>query len=416
MDGDNSNLFGRAGKSKAEFASAIRHGERVYLSAANALAPDGAVSGIGDATVQTEAALDQLEAALQSVGGSLRHVTKLTTSVVDRGYRSEVYAAITRRLQGTRVVSTGLVVSGLPLPEMIVQIDAEAAIPDAPVDYTRPYTFENWHGQAFPWAGAMVIATADEFFVRGQTGSGLDHSGIKHGGRRVVDAEAQVELAMSNLATVLEDAGADPADIVKISFYVSDRAYWNVAQKVMRKHLGRFQPTCSGIVTTGFARPDILFEIDVTLPRRREGRDYRRVAAGHWAEEKTGSKEDFSVMVVADDIVALAGQTGVALDGTFHCRGDAVAQAEQAMTNIETLLREAGAGLMDVVKATVYVTDRAHLDSVHAVVMQRLGDAAPTLSLGIVKGLSDPDHLVEIDVSAVRGATHACFMPRRANG
>ena len=152
-------------------SSAIRVGERVFLSGANALQQDGSVAGLGDPAAQANATLDRLEQALSAAGGSLASLTKLTTCVVDRGYRSEVYAVIARRLPNVRAVSTGLVVAGLPLPEMIVQIDAEAAIPAAAPRYTRPYTFDNWHGQGFPWQGSMVLATDDEFFVRGQTGA-----------------------------------------------------------------------------------------------------------------------------------------------------------------------------------------------------------------------------------------------------
>src|SRR6185503_14987285 len=149
--------------------------------------------------------------------------TKLTTCVVDRGHRSDVYAAIARRLPNVRTVSTGLVVAGLPLPEMILQIDAEAAIPKAAPRYTRPYDFDSWHGQGFPWQGSMVLATDEEFFVRGQTGAGLDHSGVKATGRSVADAGAQADLALTNLATLLGEAGAAMDDICKITVYISDR-------------------------------------------------------------------------------------------------------------------------------------------------------------------------------------------------
>ena len=100
-------------------AGAVRAGERVFLSGASALKPDGSIAGIGDATAQAHAALDQLEAALQAAGGSLASLTKLTTCIVDRDYRAAVYAVIAQRLPEVRPVSTGLVVAGLALPELI---------------------------------------------------------------------------------------------------------------------------------------------------------------------------------------------------------------------------------------------------------------------------------------------------------
>ena len=86
------------------------------------------VAGLGDAAAQTDAALDSIEAALQAAGGSLADITKLTTSLVDRAHRKPVYEAIGRRLRDVFPVSTGLLVAGLPLPELMVQIDAEAVV------------------------------------------------------------------------------------------------------------------------------------------------------------------------------------------------------------------------------------------------------------------------------------------------
>jgi enamine deaminase RidA (YjgF/YER057c/UK114 family) len=391
-------------------STAIRSGERVFLSGASALRRDGTVAGLGDPTAQANAALDRLEEALVAAGGSLASLTKLTTCVVDRGHRSEVYAVIARRLPNVRAVSTGLVVAGLPLPEMIVQIDAEAAIPTKPPRYIRPYDFESWHGQGFPWQGSMILATDNEFFVRGQTGAGLDHSGVKAKGRAVADASAQAELAMTNLATLLAEAGATPDEICKITVYIGDRAYRPAVYPMMGRHLAKVRPVSTGIITTGFARPDILFELDVTVLRKHGGAPHQRLRPYHSSAARYGHQGqqldcEFCMAVVAGDRVILRGQTGMGLDEKLHGAGDAKAQAEQAMRNVETLLQEAGARLSDVAKATVYVTDRAFLSDVNGAVMRALGDAAPAFTSVIVKGLASPELLMEVDITAIKDST-----------
>ena len=73
----------------APYAQAVRAGERIYLSAQSAAEADGLVAVLGDAAAQTNAAMDQLEAALSAAGGSLKDITKLTTSIVDRAHRRE---------------------------------------------------------------------------------------------------------------------------------------------------------------------------------------------------------------------------------------------------------------------------------------------------------------------------------------
>lgn len=388
-------------------AGAVRTGERVYLSAGNALRADGTVAGPGDAAAQTHAALDRLEASLAAAGGSLANLTKLTTCIVDRGYRSDVYRVITERIPDARPVSTGLVVAGLGRPELIVQIDAEAAIPSKPVRYTRPYTFESWHGQGFPWHGSMVVASDEEFFVRGQTGSQLDHSGTVGKGRSIADAGAQADLALENLAILLREAGASMEDVCKITVFISDRSYRPAVYPMIGKHFGDVRPVSTGIVTTAFARPDILFEIDVVALRKRDGTPHQRLRQYHSSAAKYGTKSQkldckFCMIVVTGDRVILRGQTGMGLDEKLYGAGNASAQAEQAMDNVETLLAEAGAGLDDVAKATVYVTESDFLPSVNEVVLRRLGNAAPAFTTLVVKGLASPELLMEVDIVAIK--------------
>lgn len=386
---------------------AVRHGERVFLSGANALSSGAGLSD-GDAGKQAHAALDQMERALQAVGGSLANVTKLTTCLVDRGYRPAVYRAIMERLPNVHPVSTGLVVAGLPQPDLVVQIDAEAAIPSKGVRHTRPYTFESWHGQGFPWQGSMVLATDDEYFVRGQTGAGLDHSGMVTKSRTISAAGEQADVALANLVTLLKEAGASPEDICKMTVYISDRAYRPSVYPMIGKHLAGVRPVSTGIVTTGFAREDIQFEIDVMVVAKSGGAPHKRVRPYHSSAARYGVEAqplniELCMAVVAGDRVILRGQTGMGLDEKLYGLGDAKAQAEKAMDNVEILLGEAGAAMSDIAKLTIYVTDRAYLADVNSVILRRAGAASAAVTAVIVKGLASPDLLMEVDVVAIKG-------------
>ena len=392
--------------------AATRAGERVYLSGANALQPDGQVKGLGDAAAQTHAALDRLEAALRAAGGSLANLTKLTTCIVDRGFRAEIYRTIAQRLPDVRPVSTGLVVPGLGLPELIVQIDAEAAIPSGGVRHTRPFTFEKWYGQDFPWQGCMAVGTDAEWFMRGQTGGRLDHSGSVGMGRTVADAGKQADQALQNLATILQESGSSMEDVCKITVYISDRAYRAAVYPMIGKHFGDVRPVSTGIVTTGFAKPEILFEIDAVVIRKQDGKPHERLRQYHSGNARYGTQAQgldckFCMIVVAGDRVILRGQTGMGLDEKLYGRGDAKAQAEQAMDNVETLLAEAGVGLADVAKATVYVTERDYLAEVNEAVLKRFGAHPPAFTTLLVKGLASPELLMEVDIVAIKPGTAA---------
>ena len=195
-------------------------------------------------------------------------------------------------------------------------------------------------------------------------------------------------------------------DICKITVYISDRAYRPAVYPMIGKHFGGVRPVSTGIITTAFARPDILFELDVTAIRAQEGKPHQRLRPYHSGAARYGHHRqqldcEFCMAVVAGDRIILRGQTGMGLDDVLHGAGDAKAQAEQAMENVATLLAEAGAGLGDVVKATVYVTDRAFVADVNEVVLRRLGDTTPAFTTLVIKGLASPELLMEVDIVAV---------------
>jgi enamine deaminase RidA (YjgF/YER057c/UK114 family) len=100
--------------------------------------------------------------------------------------------------------------------------------------------------------------------------------------------------------------------------------------------------------------------------------------------------------------VFVRGQVGQDLDTAVNVGvGDAAAQAEQAMSNIETLLREAGARLEHICKITIYLTDARFREAVYRTIGRRLRGVYPVSTGIVVAGLARPEWLVEIDVIAV---------------
>jgi enamine deaminase RidA (YjgF/YER057c/UK114 family) len=112
---------------------------------------------------------------------------------------------------------------------------------------------------------------------------------------------------------------------------------------------------------------------------------------------------DLAQAVVAGDTIYLRGQVGQDLDTSESVGlGDPAGQAEQAMANVELLLREAGAGLEHVVKVVIYLVDPRHREPVYRVVGRRLKGVHPVSTGVVVSALARPEWLVEIDVTAVR--------------
>ena len=109
---------------------------------------------------------------------------------------------------------------------------------------------------------------------------------------------------------------------------------------------------------------------------------------------------DVCMVVRAGNTIYLRGQTAQDLDGKVVGVGDPAAQTENAMKCAKILLEEAGSKLEDVVKITIYITDRSHREPVYRVVGQWLKGVYPVSTGLIVQGLSRPEYLMEIDVIA----------------
>jgi enamine deaminase RidA (YjgF/YER057c/UK114 family) len=114
-------------------------------------------------------------------------------------------------------------------------------------------------------------------------------------------------------------------------------------------------------------------------------------------------------IVAGGTTVFLAGQVGWDAHGHF---ADGLAdQVGQALTNIVTLLAEAGAEPRNLVRLTWYLTDlRAYRDNqtaIGAAYRRVIGRHFPAMSAIGVAQLVEPAALVEIEATAVLPPSHA---------
>ncbi|MFJ3799517.1 RidA family protein [Streptomyces sp. NPDC090088] len=106
-------------------------------------------------------------------------------------------------------------------------------------------------------------------------------------------------------------------------------------------------------------------------------------------------------------LVFIAGQVAWNADGVTVGEGDLAAQVEQCYLNIGTALAEAGGSFGDVAKLTFYVVDWTPdkmpplLEGIsRAAAKLGVTPVPPTTLIGVA-ALDIPDHLVEIEATAV---------------
>jgi 2-iminobutanoate/2-iminopropanoate deaminase len=84
----------------------------------------------------------------------------------------------------------------------------------------------------------------------------------------------------------------------------------------------------------------------------------------------------FSQAIVSNDFIFVAGQIHNTVDGAV-IDGTVEEKVRQIIKNIEAILKAAGAGLDNIVKATVYVTDMSTLPEVNKIYPTFFSDPLP---------------------------------------
>jgi enamine deaminase RidA (YjgF/YER057c/UK114 family) len=104
--------------------------------------------------------------------------------------------------------------------------------------------------------------------------------------------------------------------------------------------------------------------------------------------------------VGAQKLVFCAGQVAVDPAGNAMPPDDFAAQAKLVMANLNKALAAGGATLADVVKITIYIVNPHDVPKVRAVLQENFGAHPPSSTLCVLRGLANPNFLLEIEAIA----------------
>jgi len=111
------------------------------------------------------------------------------------------------------------------------------------------------------------------------------------------------------------------------------------------------------------------------------------------------------ILVTGGRLLFLAGQTGSDAEGQIIAPGDLVAQYEQTLRNLQTVVEAAGGNMQDITKLNIFIRDRddylAHLKPLGIVHRTFFGAYYPAMALFEVSGFFQNETLVEIEGFAV---------------
>ena len=102
----------------------------------------------------------------------------------------------------------------------------------------------------------------------------------------------------------------------------------------------------------------------------------------------------------ASKLVFCAGQVAADPTGKVLPPDDFAAQTKMVMENLELALAEGGATLKDVTKVTIYICNPHDVPKARFILQDYFGDHPPASTLCVLRGLANPNFLLEIEAIA----------------
>ncbi|MEK0418608.1 MAG: hypothetical protein RI949_2614 [Pseudomonadota bacterium] len=105
-------------------------GKLVFISGMTARAADGSITGVGDVEAQTRQVCENLKAAAEAAGGSLKDICRVDVYVRNMEHFERIHKVRREYFEPPLPASTMVEVTKMTSPDYLIEINAIAVIPD----------------------------------------------------------------------------------------------------------------------------------------------------------------------------------------------------------------------------------------------------------------------------------------------
>ncbi|MCZ6873177.1 MAG: Rid family hydrolase [bacterium] len=398
------------------YSHAVRVGEMIFLHGtvgfdAQGRLP-GRISGRADMVGQCTQTIANMTTALELLDSDLQDIVKVRAFVPQHcrpaqpGQRSfdETFDGVYREHFQTPRPARAALQQSLFVEDLLVEIEAIAIVnqskrlieSDALPPLRRPYA-----------QGGILVG--DLLFLRGFTAQDQSGDLVGHG-----DMRAQTEQTFANMDTVLQEVWGSMDDLVQTDVTLTDWHAYQDYNEIYTQYVRAPFPT-RATLQGGLGREGLLIEIEsiaalgasrltVDASASQIGRSSRqRRHDVMYSEALAPAAGSYAHGVRVGDLMFVSGQLSVTPAGRLVGPGDIGVQTQQALTQVQTILRLADLDMADVVKTTVMLTDWRHYSVYNEVYKTFLTAPYPARST-LGGGLAMKGALIEIEAIAVAGA------------
>lgn len=105
-------------------------GKLVFISGMTARAADGSITGVGDIEAQTRQVCENLKAAAEAAGGSLKDICRVDVYVRNMEHFDRIHKVRREYFEPPLPASTMVEITKMTSPDYLIEINAIAVIPD----------------------------------------------------------------------------------------------------------------------------------------------------------------------------------------------------------------------------------------------------------------------------------------------